>query len=140
MCAMSEKEGLPGRRRGEPGRNDQFERGVAHFNAREFFEAHEVWEDLWLRAPEPEKKFLQGIIQIAAAFHHYERGNLRGAKSLLAAGIAKIEGFPRGHRGIDVVALRAEVQAWVEALAEGKDPGAEKLPEIRAGRRYSGER
>ena len=45
--------------------NEQFERGVAHFDAREFFEAHEAWEELWLRAAEPQKTFLQGIIQLA---------------------------------------------------------------------------
>src|SRR5271163_2127749 len=71
-------------------KNDKFQRGLEHFNAREFFEAHEVWEEIWLVEDEPEKTFLQGIIQIAAAFHHYRRGNSDGAESLLAAGIVKI--------------------------------------------------
>lgn len=124
MCAISE--------------NEQFERGVTHFNAREFFEAHEVWEELWLRAPEPEKAFLQGIIQIAAAFHHYRRKNPRGAKSLLTAGITKLKKFPRSHRGIDVARFLADAQEWSEALAEGKNPGAEKLPTIRLGHRKEG--
>ena len=66
--------------------SEKFGRGLAHFNAREFFEAHEAWEELWLVEAEPEKTFLQGLIQLAAAFHHYGRGNLRGARSLLAAG------------------------------------------------------
>ena len=35
----------------------RFARGIAHFNAQEFFEAHEVWEELWLVAREPEKTF-----------------------------------------------------------------------------------
>ena len=117
--------------------NDAFERGVAHFNAREFFEAHEVWEELWLRAPEPEKTFLQGIIQIAAAFHHHQRGNSSGAKSLLAAGLAKLERFPQSHRGIDVAALRAEAQAWVEALAEAKNTETERLPRMQRSPRQS---
>src|SRR5690348_17536429 len=59
-------------------------RGIAHFNAREFFEAHEVWEERWLVAREPDKTFLQGLIQVAAACHHHARENARGAKSLLA--------------------------------------------------------
>ena len=75
-------------------KEEKFEQGLAHFNAREFFEAHEVWEEVWLVEGEPEKTFLQGIIQIAAAFHHYRRGNTDGAETLLAAGIVKITRFP----------------------------------------------
>jgi len=111
--------------------NEQFERGVAHFDAREFFEAHEAWEELWLRAAEPQKTFLQGIIQLAAAFHHYQRGNSSGAKSLLAAGITKLEGFQPSHCGIDVAALLAAAHAWANGLAEMRDPGTDKLPKIR---------
>ncbi|HXX44299.1 MAG TPA: DUF309 domain-containing protein [Candidatus Acidoferrales bacterium] len=110
--------------------NEQFERGIAHFNAREFFEAHEAWEELWLRAQEPQKAFLQGIIQVAAAFHHYQRGNSNGAKSLLAAGITKLEGFSPSHGGIDLAALLAAAHAWADALAEMRDPGTEELPKI----------
>jgi len=97
--------------------SDPFERGIAHFNAREFFQAHEVWEELWLRAPAQEKAFLQGIIQIAAAFHHYRRGNLRGAKSLVAAGVAKMSQYPDGYRGIDAARLAREARDWIDALA-----------------------
>lgn len=82
-----------------------FERGVRHFNAGEFFEAHEVWEEIWLQAPQSEKPLLQGLIQIAAALHHYKRGNLTGAKSLLAAGIAKVQAFPDSHRGVHLYRL-----------------------------------
>jgi len=117
--------------------NGAFERGVAHFNAREFFEAHEAWEELWLSACEPEKNFLQGIIQVAAAFHHYQRGNAGGTKSLLAAGLAKLDQFPHTHRGIDVAALRAEAQAWVDALAEAKNAGTERLPKMQGSPRQN---
>ncbi|MBZ5503021.1 MAG: DUF309 domain-containing protein [Acidobacteriia bacterium] len=100
--------------------NEQFQRGVALFNAHKFFEAHEAWEELWLLEPEPEKTFLQGLIQLAAAFHHYRRGNSRGAKSLLAAGLAKLERFPSRHRGLALEELRAQAAAWVLWLG-GKD-------------------
>ena len=110
--------------------NERFERGVAHFNASEFFEAHEVWEELWLKAAEPERTFLQGIIQIAAAFHHYQRGNSRGAKSLLAAGVAKLEQFPPTHRGVDLARLRDEASVWVESLAGGPETRSRRLPKL----------
>jgi predicted metal-dependent hydrolase len=110
--------------------NRSFERGLAHFNAREFFEAHEAWEELWLREPLPDKAFLQGLIQIAAAFHHYGRGNLRGTKSLLAAGSSKLEDFPGEHRGIAVHALRALAQEWLEILEDTRHLRPENVPQI----------
>src|ERR1700689_1652178 len=87
--------------------DEKFQRGIAHFNAQEFFEAHEVWEEIWLVEAEPEKTFLQGIIQIAAAFHHYLRENPDGAESLLAAGIGKMSRFSARHHGLAIDDLRS---------------------------------
>jgi uncharacterized protein len=92
--------------------DEKFERGVADFNAGRFFEAHEVWEELWLAASEPQKTFLQGLIQLAAAFHHHERGNSRGRQSLLTAAIAKLAACPDDFRGVAIAKLREEVEAW----------------------------
>jgi len=102
-----------------------FRRGIEQFNTGLFFDAHETWEEVWLRSPEPEKTFLQGIIQIAAAFHHYSRGNARGAQSLFQAGLGRLARFPDVYRGIALGALRVAVQAWTAALAGGRNP----LPE-----------
>ena len=108
----------------------KFQRGVALFNAHKFFEAHEVWEELWLRETEAEKIFLQGLIQVAVAFHHYSRGNWRGAKSLVVAGIVKLGGFPRNHHEIALIKFLAGVKSWAQMLSAGRDPGLQKLPRI----------
>ena len=113
-------------------RDDQrFARGIAHFNAQEYFEAHEVWEELWLVAQEAEKTFLQGLIQVAAAFHHHKRENARGARSLLAAGVAKLQGFPDHHRGIALNDLRREAKNWLEGIEAGGGVELRALPLIR---------
>ena len=56
-----------------------FRQGLEAFNSSRFFQAHEHWEEVWLETPEPEKTFLQGLIQIAAGFHHYSRNNRPGS-------------------------------------------------------------
>jgi uncharacterized protein len=112
-------------------KEEKFEQGLAHFNAREFFEAHEVWEEVCLVEGKPEKTFLQGIIQIAAAFHHYRRGNTDGAETLLAAGIVKITRFPADHRGLAIQELREEAKWWARALGEMQRPRDDRLPAIR---------
>jgi predicted metal-dependent hydrolase len=103
----------------------EFRRGIEQFNTGRFFDAHETWEEVWLRSSEPEKTFLQGIIQIAAAFHHYSRGNVRGAHSLLQAALGRLAGFPDVYHGIALGALRAAAQEWTAALAAGRNPRPE---------------
>jgi uncharacterized protein len=95
----------------------KFQEGLERFNTQQFFEAHESWEEIWLAAPEPEKTFLQGIIQVSAAFHHYYRDNHPGAKLLLIEGLRKLDRFPDVHRGMEVGKLRDFVRCWLVALA-----------------------
>src|ERR1035441_564655 len=52
--------------------------GLRCYAAGEFFAAHEAWESVWLTAPQPEKTFLQGVIQVAAALEHQRRNNSLG--------------------------------------------------------------
>ena len=111
-------------------REEKFQRGFEQFNAREFFAAHETWEEIWLAAPEPDKTFLQGIIQVAAAFHHYRRGNPAGTRSLLDAGLRKISKFPADYRGLKLDALCDAARDWLDMLASGKDPGESALPKL----------
>jgi predicted metal-dependent hydrolase len=93
--------------------------GLRCYRNREFFETHEHWEAEWLRAAEPEKAFLQALIQIAAAFHHFERKNRVGAASLLRASLRKLELYPAVFGGLDVETIRHSVRAWLTALDAG---------------------
>jgi predicted metal-dependent hydrolase len=108
----------------------KFELGLELFNSQKFFEAHEIWEEIWLVESEPEKTFLQGLIQLAAAYHHYERGNPDGAESLLASGIVKLSRFPEHHHGLSIGELRATAKQWARLLGEGRKPGSTNLPRI----------
>jgi predicted metal-dependent hydrolase len=114
-------------------RQGKFRKGIDQFNAQAFFEAHETWEEIWLTAAEPEKTFLQGIIQVSAAFHHYRRGNFAGARSLLVAGAVKLDRFPEDHNGLELRELRDAVHRSIAALDAGGDLG--ELPQIRPRKR-----
>ena len=52
--------------------------GLALFNAGHFWHAHEAWETLWLRSAGEQRRFVQAMIQVAAALVHWQRGNQRG--------------------------------------------------------------
>jgi predicted metal-dependent hydrolase len=109
---------------------DNFTRGIEQFNRRQFFESHESWEEVWLRAPEPDKTFLQGIIQVAAALHHNARGNCAGAESLMHAGLNKLEKFPEDYRGLQLEVFRVAVRECLAMLADGEPLPNGMLPRI----------
>lgn len=99
--------------------------GVEHFNAHRFWHAHEAWEVPWLEAEGDLRTFLQGLIQLAAAYHHVQRGTFRGGVRLFDAALKKLEPFPAGCCGIDrVMAVRAAIRHR-ERIAGGEriDPG-----------------
>jgi predicted metal-dependent hydrolase len=93
--------------------------GVELFNRAAFFEAHEALEDVWRAAPQPEKKFLQGLIQVAVALHHHGNGNSAGARSVLKRAFRNLSLYPEGYGGIDSAPLLRSISEWQRALDEG---------------------
>jgi predicted metal-dependent hydrolase len=96
--------------------------GLRLYDAAEFFAAHEAWESVWLHAQEPEKLFLQGLIQVTAAFHHLQRNNPQGTARLLQAALGRLERYPALFGGISVDLLCNDINAWLEALEAGAPP------------------
>jgi len=84
--------------------------GILFFNERDFFEAHEVWEGLWLGCAGPERRFFQGLIQAAVALYHFGNGNLRGAAKLYRTGRAYMEAFASPYLGLDIVAFWQQME------------------------------
>jgi predicted metal-dependent hydrolase len=100
--------------------SSEYLHGISLFNRAAFFEAHEVLEDVWRAAPVPEKKFFQGLIQIAVGLHHYGNGNLVGARSLLARAARNLGAYPETFGGIQLTQLLHCVAEWQQALADNK--------------------
>lgn len=98
-----------------------FLEGLDRFNARRFWDAHESWETIWLVAESDVEQFLQGLIQLAAAYHHIQRGTLRGAPRLFEAALKRLSAFPAGFSGVDRASAEAvarQHQQWVAGLVE----------------------
>ena len=100
----------------------KFDEGAELLNRGEFFSAHEVLEDVWRAAPAAEKKFLQGVVQVAVALHHYSKGNLAGACSVLTRAHHNMAAAAPAGAGKDFTAFRSAVSAWCQALQNGAPP------------------
>ena len=115
------------------------EQGVREFNEGLFFQAHETWEEIWVVSPWPVRNFLQGIIQVAAAFVHLTRNEYPGTHRLLREAIRKLSGFPSPYLGIDNARLLEESQRCLEAILALGEGGLHRfdpslLPKIRMDR------
>lgn len=90
--------------------------GMACYGRAEFFEAHEYWESVWLRSEGLDKTLLHGVIQIAIALCHHQRGNSKGAIALFAKARRNLALCPANYAGIAVARLSQEAEAWSRAL------------------------
>ncbi|MGN6184886.1 MAG: DUF309 domain-containing protein [Thermoanaerobaculia bacterium] len=105
-------------------------RGIALFNDCHFWHAHEAWEELWLAATGEEKIFLQGLIQLAAAYHHVQRGTMRGGVRLFDASLSKLSPFPNGYLGIDRASVIERAIEHREKIARGEQIDGTELPKF----------
>jgi predicted metal-dependent hydrolase len=87
-----------------------FEEGIKFFNAGRYFEAHEVWEDLWRQTQGPLRLFYQGLIQAAVGLHHLNQGNWNGAQGQLRKSLSKLEAYPTEYSGIHNDRLIADIR------------------------------
>jgi predicted metal-dependent hydrolase len=106
-------------------------KGVDQFNSHDFWHAHESWETLWLASRDPEKRFLQGLIQLAAAYHHVQRGTFSGAVRLFDAAQVKLAAFPDDYLGVDRAEAVAASIVHRERVARGDGIDASEYPKLR---------
>lgn len=85
--------------------SEEFAQAVEQFNQQQFYPCHDTLEALWMEAPEPEKTFYQGILQIAVACYHLGNHNWRGAVILLGEGSRKLRDYPPDYAQINVHSL-----------------------------------
>lgn len=101
----------------------------ACFNRGRYFEAHEVLEGLWLRVRgRLEARCYQGLIQLAGAFVHLEKGRRAPALALLRRSQEHLAAYPEEFQGLDLPRLRDQIAAWHDVTRAGGNPCFALLP------------
>jgi predicted metal-dependent hydrolase len=109
---------------------DACQSGLALFNSGRFFDAHEALEDVWREAPRHSRlrRHLQGLVQLAVAFHHQSTGNLVGAQSVLERALRNLAGAKDSFPEMDWEGLRTKLKPWREYLAKAQHTPAGSSP------------
>ena len=101
--------------------SELFQKGLDEYDKGDYFEAHEAWEDLWSDYNFPDRKFVQGLIQLSVSFVHLGNGNLTGAKNLLKKCQQKFDDYNGIHREINLSDLKSSIEAVEIVYSELND-------------------
>ena len=105
--------------------------GIELFNAHHFWHAHEAWERAWLESRGDFRLFLQGLIQLAAAYHHVQRRTYRGGMRLFDAALEKLSRVPEGYAGVDRNEAVVRAAQHREHIAKGEHIEEMEFPKLR---------
>jgi predicted metal-dependent hydrolase len=97
---------------------------LALYRAGEYWESHEVLEGPWRETGDD---FTQGLILLASAWVHWQRGNAHGVRAQLAKTLDRLAGSPDRHLGFDVAAIRGCCQEVRRVVEEHPDDWPERV-------------
>jgi predicted metal-dependent hydrolase len=103
--------------------------GIRFFNEHDFFEAHEVWEDLWSESHGTERRFYQGLIQAAVGLFHFSGGNLGGAIKLYRSSFDYMRTCGSPFLGLDVENFWQRMAHCFEPLLATSTPDRNVRPD-----------
>jgi predicted metal-dependent hydrolase len=93
----------------------EYDAFVECWNGERFFEAHEVLEGLWMRTRD---RGQQGLIQLAAALYHIQRGNLKGARTMLDRALPRLRDPHNAKGPVDAGVMIEFAERARETLAQ----------------------
>jgi predicted metal-dependent hydrolase len=100
----------------------RFEEGIKKFNECEFYDCHDILEDVWFEIRGSSRRFYQGLIHLAVGFHHLtRRNNLNGTLSQLNKGIIKLSDYSPEFQGVEVKDLLKRVSGCINDVNEMKE-------------------
>lgn len=95
---------------------DLARQGIARFNQGEYYPAHDLLEEAWVVDESAGRDLYRGILQVGIAYYQIEQGNYRGAVKMLLRVRQWLDPLPDTCRGVNVAALRADVDRVYAAL------------------------
>ena len=98
-----------------------YREGIRLFNERDFFECHDVLEELWTGTHTEERRFLQGLIQAAVGLYHFGNGNLGGARKMYRAAVDKLKPYGQRYWGLNLQKLLAGLEDCFGDLLVARD-------------------
>ena len=91
------------------------------FEEGKYFEAHEVLEGLWRETKDETREFYHGLIQLAAALVHFQKGNLKGAKELFRTASSYLKPYRPRYEGVEISKVLRDFGKFLDVWSEDPD-------------------
>lgn len=108
----------------------RLQEGIDLFNREDFYACHDLIEEIWMEESSDQQPFLQGMIQSAVAFHHYQVGTWGAARTMLKLAIQKLQDYPSPHGGIDLEKFILQLRRWKRFLDQAISQGRAGKPQL----------
>ena len=108
--------------------DSRFEIGMKLFNSCQWYQAHDVFEEIWHETGGPERQLIQGILQVAVAQVHLENSNTNGATILYGEALGRLKRYQLNNLGLDIEGLCKCISRRLEFLQIGNDLASCSLP------------
>jgi hypothetical protein len=100
-------------------------RGLEHFQARDYFAAHDDWEEVWRELSGRRRMFWQAMIHLVVGGYHYTNGNLRGCQGQWQKALQKcVDLMQRDDEPVPepITYLYAMVHEGLTTVESGENP------------------
>lgn len=106
--------------------------GIRLFNSGRYFESHERLEEFYLGAEDKDKPFLEGLIQLAAAFRLFcDFGEVKGPVRMIYQALIRLENYQPTYLRVRVKDLIGAMEAWAKQAEADGGAVREGIPKIR---------
>lgn len=105
----------------------RFLTALRHFDDEDFFEATELWEELFFEAVRDEVEFVRLFLQIGAGIHHVDRGQLHAAIERLDVALQVVEKVSN-PRGFDLARIASETRRIIDAIQQRRGGDTARIP------------
>ena len=106
----------------------RFTDGINKFNNKDFYECHDILEDVWFDVRGSSRRFYQGFIHLAVGFYHIlERDNPKGSLSQLNKGITKLEEYQPEFQGVELKNMLKKIQICITEIEKIKNGKSESF-------------
>ena len=100
-------------------------RGLEHARTRDYFAAHDEWEEVWRDLNGQRRMFWQAMIQLVVGAYHYTNGNLRGCRGQWQKALQKCEDLMPSYAApipTPLPSLRDMLREGLAMVESGRDP------------------
>ncbi len=98
--------------------------GISLFNQRQFFTAHEYFEDAWRETTDESREFYRALLHISGGFFRLSQDRPSAARKFFSRALDWLTRFENPTFGFNTAKLRRYIEILIQAIDQEEDSAA----------------